>query len=281
MYDGFANTTKIFVDSSLEKKPDLVVWPESALPYDLELPDHKTYFDRLLGTADFSLLTGVDFSGEAEARYTGAALMRGKFERQQLYAKVCLVPFGEYLPLRSLPGMQQLLGGVIQGDFNPGTKTEPLILERPFGVQLIPLVCFEDTFGRFARKFARDAPQLIVNMTNDGWFLQSEENEVHLTNALFRCVELHRPMVRACNTGVTCVIDAHGQVDDHSILRDPKTGSVFIKGAQPKEIKLQRNPPMTFYAQHGDVFSIGMLAVMLLAVSWRKIRVPEKRLTNP
>ena len=281
VYDGFANTTKIFVDSSLEKKPDLVVWPESALPYDLELPDHKTYFDRLLGTADFSLLTGVDFSGEAEARYTGAALMRGKFERQQLYAKVCLVPFGEYLPLRSLPGMQQLLGGVIQGDFNPGTKTEPLILERPFGVQLIPLVCFEDTFGRFARKFARDAPQLIVNMTNDGWFLQSEENEVHLTNALFRCVELHRPMVRACNTGVTCVIDAHGQVDDHSILRDPKTGSVFIKGAQPKEIKLQRNPPMTFYAQHGDVFSIGMLAVMLLAVSWRKIRVPEKRLTNP
>ena len=181
------------------------------------------------------------------------------------------MPFGEYLPLRNVPGMELLLGGVIQGDFAAGKSTEPMILARPDGVQIIPLVCFEDTIGRLARKFVRDAPQLIVNMTNDGWFLQSEENEVHLANAKFRCVELRRPMARACNTGVTCFVDALGRIGKHDTLRDPKTGSYFLKGALPKEIFLPKNPIMTFYARHGDVFSISMLAVMLGAVSWRKM----------
>lgn len=277
VYTGFADVTKMFVKADLQKKPDLVVWPESALPFDLELSEHKAYFDQLLAEGDFSLLTGVDISELNQPRYTGAALMKGKFERQQLYRKVQLVPFGEYLPLRSFPGMQMLLGGVIQGDFTPGTSTEPMIMERPFGVQLIPLVCFEDTFGRFARKFVQDSPQLIVNMTNDGWFLQSEESEVHLANAIFRCVELRRPMARACNTGVTCFIDAWGMIGPRDTLRDPKTGSCFIKGALPKEIKLARNPPITFYARHGDVFSISMLAAMLLAVCVRQLKRKQRR----
>ena len=152
-----------------------------------------------------------------------------------------------------------------------------MTLEKPQGVQVIPLICFEDTDGRLARKFVRNAPQLLVNCTNDGWFLQSEENEQHLANAIFRCVELRRPMARAANTGVTCVIDANGRINKEDRLSDPRLG-VFTKGTLMREIRLARNPPETFYARHGDVFSITLLVIFILHSAASIIMSRRKRI---
>ena len=275
IYHGLANLTRPFVNPALINKAELVIWPESALPLPLDDDRHLGFLNEVLAMGDFSLLTGVDIIRPEEPGYTGAALLRGNFANQQVYRKVCLVPYGEYLPLRFVPGMEWLLGGVLPGDFAPGTSTEPLSLNKASSIQLIPLVCFEDTFGRHARKFVREAPQLLVNCTNDGWFLQSEENEQHLANALFRCVELHRPMARACNTGVTCFIDEFGRIGKGDVLRDGKTGSVFIRGSLPKEVKLAKQPIMTFYAQYGDLFSISMLALVLLVISLKECRTQK------
>ncbi len=176
------------------------------------------------------------------------------------------MPYGEYLPGRSIWLVNKLLGGLVPGDFASGPSMEPLKLEKPAGVQIIPLVCFEDTVGELARQFVRDAPQLLVNCTNDGWFLHSIQNEQHLMNARFRCIELHRPMVRAANTGVTCYVGSDGRLSRGDRLEDPKTGSVFIKGVLPKEVHLLKHPPITFYAEHGDLFSIVMLVIAGLAV---------------
>lgn len=265
IYRGYGDLTQLFGGRMMAHPPDLVVWPESALPLAFHDPNHIPFLNETLALNDFSLLTGVDILIPNEASYTGAALMRGSFENHQLYRKVQLVPFGEYLPLRWLWPVEKLLGGMIPGDFAAGKTSEPLLLEKPEGVQLIPLVCFEDTIGRLARKFVREAPQLLVNCTNDGWFLHSEENEVHLANAIFRCIELRRPMVRACNTGVTCVIDTVGRIPKGGTLQDSK-GNVFIKGCLPKEIRLEKSPPITFYARHGDVFSMSMLGLSVMAV---------------
>ncbi len=262
IYEGYAQLTELGLKAT---SPDLVIWPESALPLDFNERQHIPFIDNVLLMADYSLMTGTDNMVPNDATYTGAALLRGAYENHQLYYKVCLVPFGEYLPMRWLPGMEALLGSVLPGDFKPGSSTEPLMLEKPEGVGLIPLICFEDTFGRFARKFARPSPQLIVNCTNDGWFLFSEENEQHLANAVFRCIELRRPMARACNTGVTCFIDTFGRIAKEDRLVDVKTGSVFVKGFLPKDVLLEKNPPMTFYARFGDVFSIAMLIIAGLA----------------
>ena len=210
---------------------------------------------------------------EGKPNYTGAALMRGSVAHHQLYRKIHLVPFGEFLPLRSVPLMQKILGGVLPGDFTSGSSTEPLILEKPAGVQIIPLICFEDTFGRLARKFVRDAPQLLVNCTNDGWFLHSAENEQHLASARFRCIELRRPMARAANTGVTCIIGADGRIRPEDRLADARTGSVFVEGALSREIMLEKHPPRTFYARHGDAFSVVLLAAAGFAGAtalWRR-----------
>ncbi|MCE9520742.1 MAG: apolipoprotein N-acyltransferase [Verrucomicrobia bacterium] len=261
IYQGYGKLTQPFAGST-----DLVIWPESALPLPFHHPGHATFLNDVLGLGDFSLLTGVDIIQEGHPSYTGAALMRGSVDRHQLYRKIQLVPFGEFLPLRSVPLIQKLLGGVLPGDFTRGASTEPLILEKPAGVQIIPLICFEDTFGRLARKFARDAPQLLVNCTNDGWFLHSEENEQHLAAARFRCIELRRPMVRAANTGVTCVIGSDGRIRPEDRLTNKRTGSVFTQGALSREILLEKNPPLTFYAQYGDVFSVALLVIASLAM---------------
>ncbi len=249
--------------------PDLVIWPESALSAPFHDPNHIPFLNSVLRLGDFSLLTGTDIIIPNEPAYTGAALMRGSFDNHQLHRKVHLVPFGEYLPLRNVPGVEALLGGVLPGDFECGTSIEPLVLEKPEGVQVVPLVCFEDTVGRLARKFVRPAPQLLVNLTNDGWFLQSNENEVHLANAIFRCIELRLPMARSCNTGVTCFIDAQGRIARADKLMDPGSGNVFVQGVLAKEVHLAKHPSPTFYARFGDVFAVSMLAFCLGAVLLR------------
>lgn len=235
---------------------DLVIWPESALPrhFSEDAEGHAAFFDSLLKAGDFSLLTGTEMHDE-QSSHVSALLMRGSAANRQQYDKVHLVPFGEYLPFRTIPPFSWLRG-VLPGDFDPGVKTEPLRLEKP-AVEIIPLICFEDTVGRLARRFARPGPQMIVNLTNDGWFLQSRETAVHLANAKFRAIELRRPMVRAANTGVTCFIDTLGRVT--SRLTDPETGGTFLEGCLPGEAHVPAQGEMTFYARHGDAFSILML----------------------
>ena len=252
---------------------DLIVWPESALPVNLEdryrqLPPgwHKHYLDDMLHAGDFSLLTGTDLYESADIGHVSAVLFRGDATHRQDYHKVHLVPFGEYLPLKNVPPFS-FFSSMFEGAFTPGDKTEPLLLEQP-QVQLIPLICFEDTVGSLARKFVREAPQMIVNITNDGWFLQSEEPEVHMNNALFRAIELRRPMVRATNTGVSCFIDTSGRVT--SQLSDPDTGTSFVEGTLPGEIKVPRVGKITLYARFGDWFALTLLGICLVVGLFRR-----------
>jgi apolipoprotein N-acyltransferase len=279
IYERLAQLTRLYAEKRDGKtEVDLVIWPESAIPINLldayrQLPPgfHTAYFNELLKAGDYSLITGSNVS--QPLAHTSVTLMRGEvneqFSNAQHYHKVNLVAFGEYLPLRDIPPFSWLKG-VLPGDFVHGTSTEPLKLAKPEGVQIIPLICFEDTVGRLARKFVRDAPQIIVNVTNDGWFLQSAETEVHLANARFRAIELRRPMCRATNTGVSCFIDTKGR--EVSRLADPDTGNTFIEGCLPGEILVPAKPEITLYARFGDWFPISLLCLAGFAALWRRYR---------
>ena len=107
-----------------------------------------------------------------------------------------------------------------------------------------------------------------MNLTNDGWFLQSAETEIHTANSIFRAIELRRPMARAANTGITCVIDDKGRVI--SKLEDPATGDTFIEGVLQSEIQIPKNPPRTIYARFGDWFSVTMLALCAVITAMRR-----------
>ena len=272
-YRRLHDFTRLYAEARDGVSPvDLVIWPESALPrpYTEDPKGHDRYFDDLLAAGDFSLLTGSEIY-HATGSHVSALLLRGRAANRQQYDKVHLVPFGEYLPFREIPPFAWLRG-VLPGDFQPGASTEPLRLEKP-AIGIIPLICFEDTVGRLARRFVREGPQLIVNLTNDGWFLQSLETEVHLANAKFRAIELRRPMVRAANTGVSCFIDATGRITAR--LADPSTGSSFVEGCLPGEIAVPLHPPTTFYARHGDAFALALLLLCATATGlqvWRRRR---------
>lgn len=277
VYERLSRLTRLYAETRNGRSDiDLVIWPESALPVHLNgqperwgLPKHDDFFNALLATGSFSLLTGTEIYDTPEhgpGGHVSAVLFSRNYADRQEYHKVHLVPFGEYLPLGSVPPFS-LLRSVIPGDFTPGTSTEPLQLENP-KVEIIPLICFEDTVGRLARRFVRAVPQMIVNITNDGWFLQSEQMEVHTANAKFRAIELRRPMVRATNTGVTCFIDTFGTVTHR--LADPETGSTLLEGCLPGEVRVPTEPEMTLYALNGDWFALICLSLCVFTLFIRR-----------
>jgi apolipoprotein N-acyltransferase len=242
-------------------KPELIVWPESAVPRAFHDPMHAEYFDHLFTDGVNTLITGADALTAQDSNmddwnvHNCAALMRGRYDNFILHAKVHLVPFGEYIPLRhQLPFLQDMLGDLIPTDFTAGTSLEPLKLEG-MKYDVIPLICFEDTIADVARRFVREAPQVMVNITNDNWFAESPESAIHALNARWRCVELQRPMVRSANTGVTCVIDTEGRMT--SEMRR------FIRGVLYASVPLSAGGT-TFFAAHGDVVSMTAGAAGLL-----------------
>ena len=244
-------------------KPELIVWPESAMPGQFDYEWHADYLPGVLGLGAFTLMAGCEArkaseDGKSWLGQNCAVLLRGSLDNYLLHAKVHLVPFGEFIPFRKeLPFLETWLGHLIPGDFTPGTSLEPMRLEK-MNFEIVPLVCFEDTIARVARQFIRDRPQLMVNITNDNWFHQSNESAIHALNARWRCLELQRPMVRSSNTGVTCVIDTEGRLTNEL----PRWKQGLLHASVPLTAG-----GITFYAAHGDVIPIGAgIAGLVFAV---------------
>ena len=135
---------------------------------------------------------------------------------------------------------------------SPGTA--PMV--RPSGDQTT-------TVGDLVRRFVVSGANLLVDVTNDGWFLHSSGSRQHVANAVFRCVENRRPMVRAANTGVTCFVNEFGRVTQ--ILQDD-TGNTFNEGVLTGEINVPQDRYLTFYAQHGELFAELCAAVTAVAI---------------
>ncbi len=136
-------------------------------------------------------------------------------------------------------------------------------------VKIAPLICFEDTLGDLTRQFALRGAQLLVTVTNDAWFLRSAGSEQHVIHALFRCAETKLPMVRAANTGVSCVIDRFGRIVNR--LQNDK-GDTFIEGVLFAQMDIPTDPQKTFYTRYGEVFSLACLAISAVACVFRVMR---------
>lgn len=191
----------------------------------------------------------------------------------QTHGKNHLVPFGEFVPEIPLLGsLAELFSGMSYGkNFSRSGSFEPLNVElRGETVQLIPSICFEDTVGRLIRKFARPEPQMLVNITNDGWFGESEAVLQHMANSKFRCVENRRPMARAANTGVTGVVDVLGSMIDPATGEQNSVGTKddpFVRGGLYAKIKVPIEGRMTLYAIAGDWF-VGLCGLLTLSVGF-------------
>ena len=266
IFDRFRRLSEIALRSN--PPPDLLVWPESSMPGPvlLDQESYKFVMD-LAASAETDLLLGT-IDEENGAVYNAALLVSDGGERVQVYRKLHLVPFGEYVPGRhTVPLLAKIVGDQVPGDFQPGREHTVFTLTNP-DVHVAPLICFEDTIGDVTRQFVlptetSPGANLLVDVTNDGWFQHSAGSHQHLANAIFRCVETRRPMLRAANTGVTCFINQFGRVTQE--LRD-ETGNTFTEGVLTGEINVPTESELTFYTRHGELFAKGCVAVTVVAM---------------
>jgi apolipoprotein N-acyltransferase len=193
-----------------------------------------------------------------DGRRVAAFLVGPDGGQQAEYHKRVLVPFGEYVPMR------ELLGKFIEpvaalGEFVPGNITQPLMEFR--GLHVAPTICYESIFPFLYRGDALRGADLFVNITNDGWYLDTAAPRQHLLVNVFRAVETRRPVLRAANNGISAYIDPYGRIQKLLPLNDV--------GVLAARVAVNPGAPQSFYVRNGDLTVYGCImlcAAFLLAV---------------
>ena len=247
--------------AALEQKPDLLIWPETALPEMITrnqftqdaivnlLHSHKTWM--LFGASDYE--AHPDANGvKVTEWFNGAFLINPAGEMVGRYHKRHLVPFGEFMPgAHWFPWLARFRAA--GAGLTPGGRPGLLYATDP-RANFSTLICYEDLFPQEVREGQNQDTDFLVNITNDGWFGDSAAQWLHLVDALFRSVELHLPLVRCCNNGITCWIDARGGL--HNVYF-PGSNNEYQSGYKLIEVPLASSQPTyrpTFYRLNGDVF---------------------------
>jgi len=232
--------------------PDLVVWPETALP--LLLDDADRAFQIITQAARGApVVLGIERL-DAARLYNSAILLRPDATVAQVYDKHHLVPFGEYIPLGdALSGLG--LTGMAAKDGNgfaagPGPRLMDL---GPVLGQALPLICYEAVFPADARAPGQ-RPDFLLQLTNDAWFGTFSGPYQHLAQARLRAIEQGLPMVRVANTGVSAMIDARGRIS----AQIPLGQAGAVDAALPPAL------PVTPYARIGDM-GAALVGMVLLA----------------
>lgn len=248
------------------KEPlDLIVWPESAVPFFFQdEPEQADQVRNLARELAASILLGSPAHESRNGKRTflnSAYMINPRGETVGRADKLHLVPFGEYVPLgRFLPFISKIVTGI--GDFAPGEKAHTLPVKN---TQVGTQVCYEVIFPELARSYVNAGARILVNITNDAWFGRSSAPYQHLAIAAFRTVETRTPMVRAANTGITAYIDQNGHIKTMTGLftEDYRVVSVTPGSGE------------SFYLKYGDLAAWICLAIiagiMIFAWKCRKI----------
>ena len=192
---------------------DLIVWPESAVPFFFQdEPLQAERIRKLAREMNASLLFGSPAHELRNGKSTflnSAFLISPQGETLGRADKLHLVPFGEYVPMGNiLTFINKLVVGI--GDFAPGMGAVPLDTgSTKLGIQ----VCYEVIFPELARQYVQAGARVLVAITNDAWFGRSSAPYQHLAISTFRAIETRTPLIRAANTGVTAIVDQNGHIN--------------------------------------------------------------------
>jgi apolipoprotein N-acyltransferase len=304
------NRHYMLTGAAVKYQPDLIVWPESMYRDPLFLASPDLSDADLLRAAprippyvwrnsqvpqqlhELSLMAGAGMifgietlvaDGGSLQHYNSAAMAVPGNTGLRRYDKIHRMIFGEYIPARDwLPFLKSVV------PFEPGFELSAGDRAVAYDYKqwrLCPCVCYEATVPHLIRTLVAklEAPNAgsksvdcLVNVTNDGWFHGSAGLDQHLITALFRCVELRKPMVRAANTGISAVIDGDGMVVEPDVyidadnkgrtsMRDPKTGrwNRLLNAVLIDSVPLDNRN--SFYLHHGDWFAAGCGVLAALA----------------
>ena len=264
-----AATIDLYRRLSLEaaaRSPALIVWPETAAPFFLRYEPalRGRVMDIAAETGSYLLVGSPDVeptSAGGGERYSNSAFLISP-ERGLLgkYDKIHMVPFGEYVPLKSvLFFVHKLAHGI--GDFEGGRTYT--IFQLPAG-RFGATICYEVIFPDQVRRYVKEGADFLVNITNDAWFGRSAAPAQHLAMAAVRAAENHRYLIRAANTGISAIIDPEGRILQAS--------DIFVPAVVSGRIRPQRGE--TFYTRHGDLFAwlcIGLVIAIVFAERGRAL----------
>jgi len=249
--------------------PDLVVWPESPAPFIEDDVSFKQAMRSIALATQAPLVVGgigMDFSREENAwrDYNSAFIVDAGGQMVGRYDKIHLVPFGEYIPFQNLLTFAHKLTGRVSS-FTRGSEHRVFLLDTQnggrhrYGV----FICYEAVFANEVRQLARNGAEVLVNVSDDGWYGDTSAPWQHLNMARMRAVENRRWLLRDTNNGVTAAIDPYGRVRQ-SIPRHQVD-------ALPAEFGFRDG--ITFYTAHGDVFAWVCALLSLGIVGWAGVKL--------
>jgi len=255
-----------FTEKSIAKRQaDLVLWPETAIIDDF-ISDDISYYKvaAAVRKANTHFLLGAALSKEGKD-HNSAVLMRPDATVSAIYDKQYLVPFSEY------PFWKEVLGPLYEKfnieyyDFYPGNKKGLFQIDniyepgeesfRKFGVS----ICSEDFYPLLFREFSSQKANFAVVILNDGWFRHDQALMMHAQSSIMRAVENKLPIIRAANTGFSCLVNKHGEIALDDTLPLNKSASNLVS--------IQLSNERTFYGKYGYIFPLLCLFFVIISFS--------------
>jgi apolipoprotein N-acyltransferase len=240
--------------------PSIVIWPESPGPFFANDPSFTQALGKVASSGSFVIAGSLGVKDPAlraqSQLYNSAVAIGPNGAVQSRYDKIHLVPWGEYVPYKSLFAFARSLTHDV-GNFEPGTQRIPLQLGSVrYGV----FICYESVFPGEIRQFADHGADVFVNISNDGWFGNSGAPQQHLNMARMRAVENQRWLLRATNTGITSVVDPLGRI----------TSSIPANQATALNAEFGTSTDSTIYTRYGDWFPIACAIISMCGLLWRE-----------
>ena len=241
---------------------DLIVWPEAPSDFFTSDPYFLSRMHQLADSSGALLIIGSqgidpnpDGAGERPyLRFGSAAFFRPGDPGLARYDKIHLVPWGEYVPFKKFFAFaHKLTVGV--GDTDRGTTRT---IYKQGGHTYAAFICYESIFGDEIRRFVKSGAEVLINISDDGWYGDTGAAWQHLNMVRMRAIENHRWILRSTNTGVTAAIDPAG----HVIEAAPRHVRTSLHTAFGYETDT------TFYTQHGDLFAYVCAIATVLAAAW-------------
>jgi apolipoprotein N-acyltransferase len=263
--DTLRDLTEISLASNGTPRPDLIVWPENPAPFYSSDPIFRDAVSNLARQSNAWLLVGSIGIRNASTTpnqpteiYNSASLVSPNGDWLSRYDKIHLVPFGEYVPFKQI---FSFAGGLTKevGDFSRGTSRAPL---DAGGTKLGVFICYESIFPDDIRRFANNGAQVLVNISNDGWYGDSGAYAQHLKQSRMRAMENNRWLLLDTNTGLTASIDPDGRI----VASAPRKTRTALRA--PYAL----SNATTFYTRHGDWFAYLCAIISLAALFMRLFR---------
>ncbi len=270
-FPGILNRYIALTQQATRENPDVIVWPETAVRGEVlsgEWPTYHNKLKRMLLTTGLPLLIGATYEDEDNPDEQGAAplynsvfLLAPEGNVIDRYAKMHLVPFGEYIPLLDfLPDFIQLPSFILFKPFEHGKAVNLLRLPNVKGdsntvstdenIKIGVSICFESSFPNHFRRFVKKGANVIGILTNDAWFDETAFPELHLAMAPFRAIENSIAVFRCANGGISCIVDKFGRII--TPLVTPNTEQEVIVS----DVPVLSEQKQTLYTRYGDWFPI-------------------------